>query len=426
MKNKLYTALLRIKLRSRLWFKRVGLHLLGTIAALSGVAGMCVLIAAAVVACGGGSNSAGVGSGGTGAFSAYTVGSVTGFGSIIVNDQRFDDSSAAVSDDDGARSRSDIKLGMVVRVQGSVDASGSGTASAIAFDSELLGPVAAVDSAGNAFTIIGQKVLVDANTVFDSSTLPLGWGSVTAGMVLEVHGFLNTTTNTLQATRIELQSQPRHYKISGQVSNLQVAARTLQIGAETISFAGLSSADAAAFSNGALVKLRLEARAPSGAGLWSAIRLRANQDTPSDKAQAQLEGLVTAFASNALFSVSGVPVDASRANFTEGTAGLAVGTRVHVKGTLVSGTLVASEVRLRESQSKVITLEGAISQLNSTAKTFVLRGSTVNYSAALPFDNGTESQLEGPAPVIVEVKGQLDASSTLVNATRLKFKNDSK
>ena len=63
-----------------------------------------LLAALTIAACGGGSDSAAVGSGGTGSFS---VGTITGFGSVFVNGQRYDDSSASVSDEDGPRSRTD-------------------------------------------------------------------------------------------------------------------------------------------------------------------------------------------------------------------------------------------------------------------------------------------------------------------------------
>ena len=81
--------------------------------------GMGLLAALAIVACGGGSDLAGVGSGGTGSFS---VGTITGFGSVFVNGQRYDDVNASVSDEDGPRNRADLRLGMVVTVQGSVSA----------------------------------------------------------------------------------------------------------------------------------------------------------------------------------------------------------------------------------------------------------------------------------------------------------------
>ncbi|MDH5540523.1 MAG: hypothetical protein OEY03_14070, partial [Rhizobacter sp.] len=66
------------------------------------------LIGAALVlvACGGGGSSAPPAGASA---SSFTAGPITGFGSVIVNGVRFDDSSASISDDDGnSRSRDDL------------------------------------------------------------------------------------------------------------------------------------------------------------------------------------------------------------------------------------------------------------------------------------------------------------------------------
>lgn len=386
----------------------------------STLSGLAVI---AAVACGGGGGVASVGSGGTGTVSAstFSVGTITGFGSVFVNGVRFDDSSASVSDEDGSRSRTDLKLGMVVKVQGSVDASGTSTASSFSFDSELLGPVSAVSTLGKTLTIIGQKVWVDDSTVFAGS-LPQGLASVQAGQVLEVHGFLNAATNELQASLVELKSNPDRFKISGNVSNLQSASKTFQIGPETISYAGLNAADMApVLANGALVKVRLTPSVPRSNGPWTAALLRSNSGNVGNSDKAEVEGLVTSITSPTLFTVSGVKVDAGRASFSNGSAGLVIGARAQVKGALSNGVLVASEVKLQPTQSggKEIDLNGSVTNLNSSAKTFVLRGVTVSYATGVRYDNGSESNLaNGKA---VQVKGQTTPNSSTVNATRIKF-----
>jgi Domain of unknown function (DUF5666) len=384
---------------------------------------LLVLAVIAVVACGGGGSVASVGSGGTGTVSAstYNVGTVTGFGSVFVNGVRFEDSSASVSDEDGARSRNDLKLGMVVKVQGSVDASGTATASSFSFDSELLGPVSTINTASKTFTIIGQKVLADASTVFDNS-LPQGLASVQTGQVLEVHGFLNASTNELQASLVELKSNPDRFKISGNVSNLQSASKTFQIGLETISFAGLSATDIApVLANGVLVKVRLAPSAPGTGVPWTAARLRNSHGNVGDSDKAEVEGLVTSITSTALFSVSGVAVDARNASFSNGSAGLVLGARAEVEGTLVNGTLIATEVKLQTTASggKEIELNGTLSGVSSSSKTFVLRGVTVSYSNVARYDNGSETDLANGKKV--EVKGQATPNSSVVSATRIKF-----
>ena len=68
--------------------------------------------------------------------SAYAAGPVSGFGSVIVNGVRYDDSAALVQDDDGAPSSRDrLKLGWMVEVEAAaVDrAAGTGRALRIRF-----------------------------------------------------------------------------------------------------------------------------------------------------------------------------------------------------------------------------------------------------------------------------------------------------
>ena len=78
-----------------------------------------LLASIALAGCGGGGGDiAGVDSGGTGSFAVGTIG---GFGSIVVNDIRYDDSGATVQDAYGrSRAKGDLRLGMVVAIEGSV------------------------------------------------------------------------------------------------------------------------------------------------------------------------------------------------------------------------------------------------------------------------------------------------------------------
>lgn len=417
-----------------------------------------LLLALAVVACGGGGSVASVGSGGTGTVGAYNVGTVTGFGSVFVNGVRFDDTGASVNDEDGSRSLSDLRLGMVVRVQGSVNASGSATASSFAFDSELLGPVRSINTGSKTLVILGQTVAVDANTVFDAS-LPSGFSSLQVAQPVEVHGYLNPSASTLQATFIELKSNPNRYKLSGTVNNLQGASKTFQIGQETINFNGVSASDIpSGVANGQLIKVRLTPSAPGTGGALQAGSLRSgNSNLPGNTERVEIEGLVSAVASTTQFSVSGALVDARNASFTNGSAGLVVGARVEVKGSVVAGTLVATQVKVKQSSSnsgsngsggsggssssgssgsssggsssstgnvpdvKEIELKGPLSNVNTSAKTLVVRGVLVSYAGSVVYENGTQANLTNTTQV--QVKGQTAIDSSLVQAIRIKFDN---
>ena len=381
--------------------------------------GLGLLAALAIVACGGGSDLAGVGSGGTGSFS---VGTITGFGSVFVNGQRYDDVNASVSDEDGPRNRADLRLGMVVTVQGSVSTSGSATASSIVFDSELLGPVDAgsVNPASRTFAILGQTVVVAAGTVFDAQ-LPLGLSSIRAGQTLEVYGFVNPIANTLQAGFIAPGNSLGKYKLGGIVSSLQTGARTFRIGSATVSYAGLDGAGLAqGLADGVFVKVRLATGAPNAAGARQATGLRLSNPSVADQPSAEIEGLITSFTSPAQFSVGTIPVDARNASFPDGTAGLVQGARVEVKGAVAAGTLLARQVKLEDPKAESqIELKGSVSASDNAAKTFVVRGVTVSYAGAVQYQKGSQADLRDGAKV--QVKGQVAPNSAIVNASEIEF-----
>jgi hypothetical protein len=382
-------------------------------------AALGLAIVAASCGGGGGGIDAGVGSGGTGAFSssAYSEGTITGFGSVIVNGLRYDDSAASVRDEEGSRSRSDLKLGMVVSVDGSIDSDGLAKASKIGFDSALLGLVTDVDSKADTFTIIGQTVHVDDSTVFDAS-LAQGLGSVQKDQLLEVHGFLNAATNTLQATLVERKTGSNKFKISGLVQNLQTSNKTLQIGSVTLS---IPNSQLQGLANGRFAKFRLEPRVPTGTASWTVTAYSVTSSSSSSQERAEVEGLVTQIISPTQFSVSNIVVDAANASFPNGTTTVAVGNRIKAKGKLVNGVLLAQEVKAESSGSKVIELRGDITSINTSAKTFVLRGLTVSYAGTVAYDKGSEANLVVGAQV--EVVGQSIPTSATLQAQRIKFSN---
>jgi Domain of unknown function (DUF5666) len=79
----------------------------------------------------------------------------------------------------------------------------------------------------------------------------------------------------------------------------------------------------------------------------SKVELDDNDDRDDHNGNpSELEGRVTSYASPTSFSVDGIPVDASAAPRT-----LSVGMRVEVYGTMTNGVLVASRVKLEDSDS---------------------------------------------------------------------------
>lgn len=380
-------------------------------------------IALALVGCGGG-----VDSGGTGVTPAsYANGPITGFGSVIVNGVRFDDTTATVTDDDGlARSRDDLRLGMTTEVRGSaitVDSAGANvsTARSIAFASDLLGRVDSVDAANNRLVVLGQTVIVAATTVFDDSTVAGGLVALAPGDVVEVYALLDVATSQYQATRIERKGAVTQFRLRGVVSQLDTVARTFNIGTERMSYAGFGGTLPAALANANVVRLRLQTTQVAAA--WPLAAVSNGSQAPDDLDDVRLKGLISAFTSATQFSVNGVPVDAS--GITP-PAGLALSVRVEVEGTMRGGVLVARGVELESSGgggSETFELRGSITSVDAATLSFVLRGVTVEYTLSgtpTDFRDGTAANLVVGANV--EARGVLSANGTRLAASRITFK----
>lgn len=377
---------------------------------LSGATALFLLI----VACGGGGG--GVGSGGTGGFAS---GPITGFGSVIVNEVRFDDSSATVEDGEGnRRSRDDLRLGMTVEVDSGTITGGVATATRIRYDSELRGPVGQIDLVNGAFNVLGQRVVVDTTTVFAESLG--GLVGLSTGTPVEVYAVYDAADNRYRAKRVDAAPAGASVQLRGLVNQLDTGAKTLRVGLVTYDYgtAGNVPSDLAV---GQFVRLRVQPVPVNGR--FTVLSFGTALQFLPDADGASIKGLITAYTSSTSFSVNGRPVSASGASFPDGTAGLALGVRVEVKGSLRQGVLRATEVRIRSDQQEDdsgFELRGLIETVNAAGQTFVLRGLTVSYATpGIQFEGGSAANLTVGRRV--EVKGKLSTDRLRIEATRIKF-----
>ncbi len=378
-------------------------------------------VTAVLAGCGGGG-------GGSSSTTSFAYGPISGFGSIIVNGVRFDDSSSSVSseDDDDSSTRhssSDLKLGMVVAIQGgpitSDDSGHHSRAGEIRFGSELVGPVGPnPGTPADTFTLLGQTVKVGATTIYDDSSATLsGFADIKAGDVLEVHGVLNATTNAYDATRIERKSSPTLFKIRGVVKALDTVAKTFKIGSETISYAGVTNLPNG-FGNDQIVRVKLQTAQVNDA--WVATRIKSGANSMGDRSEAEVKGTVKDFnADTKTFTVSGISVDASKASIYP--ASLGNGTFVEVEGPMLNNTLVARKVSLEDSHSSgagEFEFHGRVTGLNTERTRFTVHGTTLAISDATAFIRGASRSALADG-MCVEVR----ANATML-ATEVKPDND--
>lgn len=317
--------------------------------------------ALALTACGGGGGSSGTVSGA----STTTVGPITGFGSIFVNGVEFQTPSASVVVDKTSGSVANLKVGMMVTVQGSVNANGSsGTASTIQYSNELEGAVIsnsiATGQSTGTLNIMGQQVSVTATTVFESDVAGIASvDQIVAGNIVEVSGY-SAGTGSIEATRIEVKAADLASFIAATHDPIEVKGV----------ISGLDSSTSS-FTLGSMVV---------------------------DYSGATLDGLP-----NGLANVLYVEV--------KSTAGIDPGT----------GHLIASEISLEDDgapgvqghDGEELDIHGAISSAFDTVSgTFAVNGTTVLIDSGTDLNGMNTADLK--TGVVVEVEGQFDASGVLV------------
>ena len=189
---------------------------------------LALLLASAIAGCGGGyGGSDGADGGGTNIGGAtagigrtgIAVGPISTFGSVVVNGVHFNTDSATFTVNDAAGTQSDLSVGQIVVILGTIDDDGTtGTADSVSFDETVTGPVEAIDVAGNQLVVLGQTVLVSPDTSFDDDFSPASLEGVSVGQIVEVSGQIDADGNIV-ATRIEPKPVGTQFEVHGTVSN---------------------------------------------------------------------------------------------------------------------------------------------------------------------------------------------------------------
>lgn len=327
----------------------------------------------AMVSCGGGgSDVAGGGIGGTG----VSQGPITGFGSVFVNGIEFRTTGAEIEiEDNPQRPESELRTGMVVKIEWEKDSSGTNyTARRIVYSDDVQGPVSSL--AGNTFTVLGRTVTVTSLTVFDGGLTGLaGARPLTNNDIAEVSGLIDANGN-IQATRIELKdaSSALEFELKGVVSNF--SASQFNIGTAIVNYIGTP----VGLGNGMCVEVKgtLSSVMPGSALSPTEIKLDDNCTAGGAEGQeVKVEGLIAGFTVGAnQFTVNGQTVQVtSQTIYDNGTSSmLADNAKVEVEGTFSSGVLVAQKISFRQEGAPE--LEGVVTKVDTANKSVTLTTAT--------------------------------------------------
>ena len=217
-----------------------------------------VTAALVLTACGGGSGNSVAGIDRTGAPAIASYGTVTAFGSVVVNGVHYNTSQTTFVIDGDSGTQADLAIGDVVLVTGTLDSGGAtGVATSVRFDSSVAGPVASIDTTANTLTVLSQLVRVSADTSFDGSIQPLALATLVVGDVVEVSGLVQGD-GSVNATRIGRRAGNADYQVSGTVSGNQAGQHTFNVNALVVGYqnASLVGLPGGVIANGQRVEVK--------------------------------------------------------------------------------------------------------------------------------------------------------------------------
>lgn len=360
------------------------------------------LALAVISGCGGGGGGTGATGGSPSALAATTThGTITGFGSVVINGRHYDTSNASFEVDDASGSQSDLSAGEVVTISGTSDGQGNHQAHAVEYDSTLVGPISAINSAGNTFTALGQTVRVDVTTIYSGVA---NLAALSLGDNVAVSGTRDASGDVLATFVRKLAAVPASVRLSGPIAALNGSTSTFTIGAETINYAGaLIEPTGAGLQNG--LPVVVSGALDSTGSTINAAKVRVHKDLGSAGSgdHAELEGIITQSAQNGSFQVGTMVVDYdANTQFNGGSASdLVAGNKVEVHGTLnADGSLQAAKIEVEvashagDSQGFLIGALSAAPDTTSTPNTISLLGVTVSVpSSALLSDHEQNDQM---------------------------------
>jgi hypothetical protein len=306
---------------------------------------------------------------GDGSSPVFAKGTITGFGSVVVNGVEFDieDAVIEVNGNDHATA-ADLKIGMPVEVEGVLVGDGTkGVAHEIYYNDAVQGPVsnvAALADGSKELTVLGRKVIADpVYTLFRDSTGTPGFdfNSVTPNEVVEVNGLVDANgdirANRLSRVGFFNAADPGATVIHATgKATLVGSPNSFKLGSLEVDF-NASTGGITQVTEGMAVDVEgtMVSMTP-GTATVVATRMSAQLSPfPATVAGASVEGFVanksadgTRFTLNGLdvdvTGVSPAPAQASAARSAAALAALPANSRLVATGPIVNGTMVARQV----------------------------------------------------------------------------------
>ena len=348
------------------------------------------IVAAAILllaSCGGPTQLGGIQGSGS---PVVAYGPIAGFGSIFVNGVEYATSNAQIRIDDQPGTESQLLVGQVVTVVGSVNSDGTtGTATQVTSSGDVAGPITQIDAVGGTFVVLGQTVRVSGSTLFDDNIQPASIAGLQVGNIVEVSGFPNAAGEVV-ASRIQREAAGSALEVKGIVLSLDMTAHTFHVNTLTVDYSAITPSGSLA--NGAIVKVSGTLLNAAGALVATRVDVLPGFGATAND-EGEIEGLITTFTSNSDFVVNGQRVTTNaNTQFILDGATLAVDVLVEVDGSFdASGVLVAKSVQATPDSASLV--RGLVDNVIAASNTLTVLGVTITTNSNTEFEDKSSQQM---------------------------------
>ena len=301
---------------------------------------------------------------------AISVGAISGFGSVISNGTRYDTTMATFTIDGQSGSQSDLAVGDVVLIKGTIDDDNTNAvAETVEFDDNVEGPItvgsivfdAADPEAGGTFMVLGQTIHVSIITSFDDSIVPDSIAGLSDGDIVEVSGLVRPD-GSVDATRIEPKTllPGELFEVTGIASgpftgsSFMINELVVDTATRSATFDNFPNNRDIAEGDPVEVKGEQALGGTSGQELIAVrVEFKGDRLIGDDGDHVEIEGFITAFVDAEDFHVSGRPVmtDLNSTIFEGGEpSDLGLNLKVEVEGEYVGNVLQATKVQIKEAK----------------------------------------------------------------------------
>ncbi len=358
-----------------------------------------VVLAAALIGCGGSSSNDPVNSGsdvpvssGSPTDNAAPVsvkGKIDAFGSVVVGGIHYDTDDAEIYINGELSTEENLDLGQIVEIIGEIDEdSGEGVASRIEYLTDVQGPISDFNSQTGEITILGQTVLIDEDLL---ELVGFNLEDIDEGLSVEVSGHRDEMGNIV-ATFIELIDSDEEI-IRGEITNIDLDNLTIEVNGQTVSIADLVNIAIEDLIEGddlfVIGDLDGDVLIPDGDIDFDDFFDDIDVDT-----EIEIEGVVTEVVNETDFVMNGLTFRITEdTEFDNGSpSDLVVGRLIEVEGEFTESDIVLAE-SIDFDQETDLELEGIVESVDPDNNQFVMFGLTFHTNENTVWEDDSDADI---------------------------------